>query len=150
MESKHEYAIVGGGLAGAAAIEGIRERDQVGSVLLLGRELDDPYDRPPLSKQLWFGKKKLDDVYLHGRDWYTANKVELKLGRTVTHLDRAGRTLVDDQGDRYNYDKLLLATGGTPRRLQIPGGDLDGVCYYRTLSDYRRTRSEPRRARPPL
>jgi NADPH-dependent 2,4-dienoyl-CoA reductase/sulfur reductase-like enzyme len=141
MDSEHLYLIVGGGLAGASAIEGIRERDRSGSILLLGGEADLPYDRPPLSKQLWLGKKALDEIYLHGREWYAASGVELELGRTAARLDPAAKLVVDDLGRRHRYQRLLLATGGTPRRLSIPGGDLEGVCYYRTLDDFRRTRA---------
>jgi len=136
MESKHDYVIVGGGLAGASAIEGIRQRDQNGSILLLAREPHFPYDRPPLSKQLWFGKKKLEEIYLHNEGWYAANNVELQLGRTVARLEPTSRVVVDDLGNRHLARKVLLATGGAPRHLDIPGGGLDNVCYYRTLDDY--------------
>lgn len=142
MESQYEYVIAGGGLAGAAAIEGIRERDPSGTILLLGREPDPPYDRPPLSKQLWFGKQQVEDIFLHDRAWYDAQRVETQLGRTVARLNPADRVVIDDLGNHHAYRKLLLATGGTPRRLSIPGGDLNGVCYYRTLGDYRRTRAQ--------
>lgn len=141
MESKHDYVIVGGGLAGASAIEGIREQDQNGSVLLLARETHFPYDRPPLSKQLWFGGKKPEEIYLHTEDWYAANNVELQLGRTVTQLDPANRVVIDDVGNRHLGRKVLLATGGVPRHLDIPGGELDNICYYRTFDDYRQIRA---------
>ncbi len=139
MDTAHRYVIVGAGLAGVSAAEGIRERDGAGSILLVGREPALPYDRPPLTKQLWFGKKTLDDVYLHPRDWYGSNGVDLLSGRSVERIDLTGKAVVDAHGDRHRYEKLLLATGGEPRRLAIPGGDLEGVCYYRTLDDYRRT-----------
>ena len=136
MEFKHDYVIVGGGLVGASAIEGIRQRDQNGSVLLLAREPHFPYDRPPLSKQLWFGKKRLEEIYLHNEDWYAANNVELQLGCTVARVEPTSSVVVDDLGNRHFARKVLLATGGAPRHLAIPGGGLDNVCYYRTLDDY--------------
>jgi 3-phenylpropionate/trans-cinnamate dioxygenase ferredoxin reductase subunit len=141
MESKHDYIIVGGGLAGASAIEGIRQRDQNGSILLLAREFDLPYDRPPLSKQLWFGKKTLQEIYFHTKDWYAANNVELQLGRTVAHLDPTSKGVVDDLGNCHFGRKVLLATGGVPRHLDIPGGELDNICYYRTLNNYTQIRT---------
>lgn len=141
MESKHDYIIVGGGLAGASAIEGIRQRDQNGSILLLAREFGLPYDRPPLSKQLWFGKKTLQEIYLHTDNWYAANNVELQLGRTIAHLDPTSKGVVDDLGNRHFGRKVLLATGGVPRHLGIPGGELDNICYYRTLDNYTQIRT---------
>lgn len=140
--TEYDYVIVGGGLAGASAIQGIRERDAKGSVLLIGGETHLPYDRPPLSKQLWFGKTRVEDIFLHAQQFYADNGVTLALGIVASRLDPAQRTVGDAHGNAYRYGKLLLATGGTPRRLTIPGGDLDGVCYFRTLDDYLRTRSE--------
>lgn len=139
--TEYDYVIVGGGLAGASAIEGIRERDARGSVLLIGGESQAPYDRPPLSKKLWFGKTRVEDIFLHAQQFYDENGVTLSLGAMASRLDPAAKTVSDARGNTYRYGKLLLATGGTPRRLSIPGGDLDGVCYFRTLDDYLRTRS---------
>jgi NAD(P)H-nitrite reductase large subunit len=108
---------------------------------MLGREPDLPYDRPPLTKQLWFGKKQPDEIFLHPQEWYQANGIELVQGRSVLQLDLAGKMVIDDTGTRHAYQKLLLATGGEPRRLPIPGGDLEGICYYRSFADYRRMRA---------
>lgn len=137
METQHKYVVVGGGVAGAWAIEGIRECDETGSILLLGAEPHLPYDRPPLSKKLWFGPKKVEEIFVHDRAWYDARKVELRLGVRAERLDLASKVLTDGQGERHRYEKLLLATGGSPRRLSIPGGDLEGICYYRTVDDFR-------------
>jgi NADPH-dependent 2,4-dienoyl-CoA reductase/sulfur reductase-like enzyme len=144
------YIVVGAGLAAASAVEGIRERDQTGSILLIGAEPDPPYDRPPLSKQLWFGSKQVEEVFLHDQAFYTQHRVELRLGTEVVALDPAARTLRDASGTTYQYEKLLLATGGTPRRLTIPGGDLEGLCYFRTLGDYRRLRNQATKGRSAL
>jgi 3-phenylpropionate/trans-cinnamate dioxygenase ferredoxin reductase component len=141
-DQTYAYIIVGGGLAGASAVEGIRERDKSGSVLLLGAEKHLPYDRPPLSKKLWFGKKKVEDIFLHDQAYYDQNGVIATPGVMVTALDAKRKTVVTNDGNRYGYQKLLLATGGAPRRLSVPGGDLDGICYYRTLDDYLRLRAE--------
>jgi NADPH-dependent 2,4-dienoyl-CoA reductase/sulfur reductase-like enzyme len=129
-------------MAGASAVEGIRERDPRGPILLLGAENDLPYDRPPLSKQLWTGGKKVEEITLHGDAFYKQNAVEVRLGVHVTQVDPAAHTIRDDQGNSWRYERLLLATGGTPRRLSIPGGDLEGISYYRSLEHYRRLRDE--------
>jgi 3-phenylpropionate/trans-cinnamate dioxygenase ferredoxin reductase component len=134
----YDYAIVGAGLAGAWAVTGIREVDPNGSILLLGSEPDPPYDRPPLSKQLWFGKKQLADIFLHDAAWYESQGVTLSLGTEVQSLEAAGKTVTDASGRSYGFGKLLLATGGRPRLLPLPGGNLEGICYYRYLSDYRK------------
>ncbi len=132
----YQYIVVGGGLAGASAVEGIRERDKQGSVLLISREAHLPYDRPPLSKKLWFGKKTLESIFLHDGAYYHNEGISVQLATTVTAIDSAKKTVTDDQGKVHGYDKLLLATGGAPRRLAITGGDLDGISYFRTLDDY--------------
>ncbi|MGD1002244.1 MAG: FAD-dependent oxidoreductase [Candidatus Brocadiia bacterium] len=137
-----DYLIVGGGLAGASAVEGIRERDAKRSVAIIGAEEHLPYDRPPLSKKLWFGKKQVKDIFLHDRAFYDRNGVTLFAGRRVVALDVKSKTVADSNGDRHRFEKLLLATGATPQLLPIPGGDLPGICYYRTLDDYQRMRLE--------
>ncbi len=139
---KYTYVIVGGGLAGASAVQGVRELDKNGSILLVGNENHLPYDRPPLSKKLWFGQKKVEDIFIHDREFYEKNAANLVLGTTVTSLDAGQKTVTDDKGRTCFYDKLLLATGGSPARLPISGGDLDGISYYRHLDDYLRIRKE--------
>lgn len=126
----YKYLIVGGGMTGAAAIRGIRELDQEGSIGLVGMESDPPYKRPPLSKGLWKGKP-LDSIWIKTEDL----KAEFHLGRNIVSLDPGSLTIKDDQGTTYKGEKILLATGGTPRRL--PFGS-DQIIYYRTLPDYRR------------
>ncbi len=141
-EQAYEYIIVGGGLAGASAVEGIREQDKKGAILLIGSEKHLPYDRPPLTKKLWFGKKKVEDIFLHDRTFYDQNEVTVASGLTVTSLDAKQKTITAGDGKRYRFQKLLLATGGVPRTLSIPGGNTEGICYFRTLDDYLRLRTE--------
>ncbi len=136
----YPYIIIGGGLAGAAAADGVRELDKNGGILLIGTEKHLPYDRPPLSKKLWFGKKTVEEIFLHDHSYYVQNGVAVVPGITVTVLDPKQKTIKTNEGKLYRYDKLLLATGGTPRALPIPGGDLEGIFYYRTLDDYLRLR----------
>jgi NADPH-dependent 2,4-dienoyl-CoA reductase/sulfur reductase-like enzyme len=126
----YPYLIVGGGMTADAAVRGIRELDAVGAVGLVGAETDPPYARPPLSKALWKGEP-FDSVWRKT----DALKVDLHLGRRVTALVLGEKRVVDDRGASYTFDKLLLATGGTPRRLPFGGDD---VIYFRTLDDYRR------------
>jgi len=140
MKQAYDYVIVGGGLAGASAVLGIRELDTAGKILLVGEESYLPYDRPPLSKKLWFGKKKVEDIFLHDRAFYDKHAVTLALGATAARLDPDAKTLTTTRGETYGYGKLLLATGCKSRTLDIPGGDLDGICYFRSLDDYLHTR----------
>ncbi|HWX22813.1 MAG TPA: FAD-dependent oxidoreductase [Candidatus Binatia bacterium] len=129
----YQYLIVGGGMTGAAAVEGIREVDSNGSIGLLTAESDPPYDRPPLSKGLWNGKA-VDTIWRK-----TGNKgVSVHLGRVVKGIEPRQKRVVDDTGEFFTYQTLLLATGGKPRRL--PFGD-DQIIYFRTLADYRRLRA---------
>jgi 3-phenylpropionate/trans-cinnamate dioxygenase ferredoxin reductase component len=139
---EYDYIVVGGGLAGASAIEGIRERDDAGSVLLIGDEPHPPYDRPPLSKKLWFGKKKVEDIFVKSPEFYMENNVDTAIGVGVARVNPGGRAITDSRGYEFGYEKLLLATGGVPRKLTIPGGDLDGIFYYRYLDDYLKLRQE--------
>jgi NADPH-dependent 2,4-dienoyl-CoA reductase/sulfur reductase-like enzyme len=121
------YLIIGGGMTGDAAVRGIREHDGDGRILLVGEEPHPPYKRPPLSKKLWAGG---DESSI----WKNTESVDLVLGRRIVSLDVDARRAADDQGEEYAYEKVLLATGGDPRRL---GGDDGDVVYFRRLDDYR-------------
>ena len=133
---RYDYVIVGGGLTGASAIEGIRAHDAEKSILLLSRENHPPYHRPPLSKGLWFGKETKDNLPVHADAFYREQRVELALRREVEELDPVARKVWDDHGDSYEYGELLLATGGWPRRLNVEGAEIEGIHYYRYLEDY--------------
>ncbi len=135
MASSPTFVIVGAGLAGAKAAQTLREEGFAGRVILLGAEPERPYERPPLSKGLLLGTTGRLDAYVHDLGWYEAHDVELRTATRVTAVDRDLRQVVLDGGERLGYDKLLLATGSTPRRLDVPGADLDGVRYLRTLDD---------------
>jgi NADPH-dependent 2,4-dienoyl-CoA reductase/sulfur reductase-like enzyme len=128
----YRYLIIGGGMTAAAAIEGIREVDAQGSVGVISAETHRPYNRPPLSKGLWTGKKT------EGQIWRPAPEgVEFHLGRRAQSIDLAHQQVVDDQGTTYGFAKLLLATGGDPRRLPFGG---EQVIYFRTLESYHQLR----------
>jgi 3-phenylpropionate/trans-cinnamate dioxygenase ferredoxin reductase subunit len=137
----YDYVIIGGGLTGASAVEGIRELDATGSMLLAGEERHIPYDRPPLSKKLWLGKMKVADIFLHDRKFYDTHAVTLALGAKVARIDPGKKSITNTGGETFGYRKLLLATGCKVRKLAIPGGDLDDLCYFRSLDDYLRTRA---------
>ena len=142
MEHSCRYLIIGASLAGVSAIKGIRAHDALGSILLVGQELHMPYHRPPLTKDLWFGKKQLADIYIKKMEYYLEQQVGVVPGTHITRLDAEAHRAEDAHGNSYRYEKALLATGGTPRRLDIPGGDLEGIYYYRTLDHYQSLRAE--------
>jgi 3-phenylpropionate/trans-cinnamate dioxygenase ferredoxin reductase subunit len=131
----YPYVIVGAGMAGHAAVKGIREVDPEAIIALVGLDPNPPYKRPPLTKDLWKGKP-LESI------WYPSDMpgVDLFLGRRVKNLAPRRKEIIDDRGEVFSYDKLLLATGGTPRPLGL--GAADEYCVtYRTVDDYRRLRS---------
>ncbi len=127
----HRYLVVGGGMTGHAAAAAIRELDPAGALGMIAAEPDRPYARPPLSKGLWLGKSE-ESVWLP-----EVPGLDLLLGRRALALDAKAREVRDDRGEVHRYEKLLLATGGEPRRLPSGG---DRVIYLRTFRDYRRLR----------
>ncbi len=142
MDQHCDYLIIGGGLAGASAVEGIRELDTSRSIVIISAEEVLPYDRPPLSKKLWFGKKEVKDIFLHDRSFYEQKGVRLVLGEAAKILNAKDKTVVVGGGETYRFGKLLLATGGIPQSLDIPGGSNEEVSYYRLLGDYQRIRQQ--------
>jgi len=127
-----KYLIIGAGMTADAAVRGIRELDPKGSIALIGDDRDPPYDRPPLSKGLWKGKP-LDSIWRKTEE----RTAELFLGRTVKLIEPQKKQVQDDRRVSYTYERLLLATGGTPRKLPFGG---ENIIYFRTLEDYRRLR----------
>ncbi|GAA0640955.1 FAD-dependent oxidoreductase [Streptomyces thermocarboxydovorans] len=141
VDADQTFVIVGGGLAGAKAAETLREEGFTGRVILICDERDQPYERPPLSKGYLLGKKERESVFVHEPAWYARHDVELHLGQTVDAVDPAARTVrFGEDGTTVRYDKLLLATGAEPRRLDIPGTDLAGVHHLRRLAHAERLR----------
>jgi 3-phenylpropionate/trans-cinnamate dioxygenase ferredoxin reductase subunit len=141
MTTQPSFIIVGGGLAGALAAETLREEGFDGRITLLGEEPHRPYERPPLSKDYLQGKADRDSIFAHPEPWYADHAVELRLGTAVTSLDPASRTVTTASGVQLGYDKLLLTTGSTPRRISVPGADLDGVRYLRSVDDSERIKA---------
>ncbi|HET7824502.1 MAG TPA: FAD-dependent oxidoreductase [Anaeromyxobacter sp.] len=128
----YRYLIIGGGMTGHAAAAAIRELDRDGAIGILSAEADRPYVRPLLSKGLWLGKAE-DTVWMP-----EVAGVDLRLGCRAVSIDTKAREVVDEKGGVHKYEKLLLATGGDPRRLPYGG---DRVVYYRTIRDYKRVRA---------
>jgi NADPH-dependent 2,4-dienoyl-CoA reductase/sulfur reductase-like enzyme len=135
MPAKPSYVIVGASLAGAKAAQTLRDEGFDGAVVLIGTEDLRPYERPPLSKGYLVGKDDADSVYVHEADWYAEHDVDLRLGVTVTSIDRAARQVALSDGEPVGYDKLLITTGASPRQLRVTGADLAGVLYLRSLPD---------------
>jgi 3-phenylpropionate/trans-cinnamate dioxygenase ferredoxin reductase component len=146
MTTEPSFLIVGGGLAGAIAAQTLREEGFDGRITLLGAESHRPYERPPLSKDYLQGNADRDSIFVHPETWYVDHAVDLCLGAAVTSLDPDSRTVTTATGARLGYDKLLLATGSTPRRLSLPGSDLDGVQYLRSVDDSDRIKASFARA----
>jgi 3-phenylpropionate/trans-cinnamate dioxygenase ferredoxin reductase subunit len=129
------YVIVGGGLAAASAVEGIRELDPKGPITLLGLERELPYHRPPLSKTFLAGKDSVESVRVHDASWYRGLKVRVRLGQQAKSIHIGKQSVALENGERVNYDRLLVASGSAARRLQVPGAESPGILYLRTLAD---------------
>ncbi|MGW1198269.1 NAD(P)/FAD-dependent oxidoreductase [Streptomyces sp. NPDC002536] len=140
VDADQTFVIVGGGLAGAKAAETLRSEGFTGRVILICDERDHPYERPPLSKGYLTGKTDREDVFVHEPAWYAQADIELHLGQPAVALDRAAKTVRLGDGTVVAYDKLLLATGAEPRRLDIPGTGLAGVHHLRRLAHAERLR----------
>jgi 3-phenylpropionate/trans-cinnamate dioxygenase ferredoxin reductase component len=129
------FVIVGAGLAAAKAAEALRDEGFDGKVLLIGEEPERPYERPPLSKDYLRGAAPREKAYVHSDFFYGARDIELVTGTSVTALDPVRSRITLDDGEELAYDRLLLATGAQPNHLTVPGSDLEGIHYLRTLAD---------------
>src|ERR1700685_973979 len=135
------FVIAGASLAGAKAAETLRDEGFDGQIVLLGAEPERPYERPPLSKGYLLGNDELDSVFVHPAEWYAEHDIDLRMGVTVTGIDRAASAVIVSDDSIVHYDKLLLSTGASPRRLSFPGSDRDEVRYLRTTADSERLRA---------
>lgn len=140
------YVIVGTGLAAVRAVEALREAGSSEPIVMVGAEHVLPYDRPPLSKEFLRGETTLEDARIHGEDFFRDHGVELVLGAAAKRLYARTRTIELDDGQRIAFDKLLIATGATPRRLPVRGAELDGVMTLRTGTDALRLKTALARA----
>jgi 3-phenylpropionate/trans-cinnamate dioxygenase ferredoxin reductase component len=131
------FAIVGAGLAGAKAAETLRTEGFDGRLVLIGDEPERPYERPPLSKDYLRGEAE-DRPYVHDQGFYADNSIELWHSTRATGVDTGMGELLLEGDRRLGYDRLLITTGALPRRLDVPGTELDGIHYLRTVTDSRR------------
>ena len=141
MTTSEQIVIVGGGLAGAKSAEALRDEGYTGRIVLFAAESHAPYERPPLSKAYLKGESPVADTLVHPEGWYVDHDVELRLGTGVTAIERTDHQVVATDGSRTAYDTLLLATGASPRHSDLPGADLGGVLYLRTIDDSDRLRA---------
>ncbi|GAA2812469.1 FAD-dependent oxidoreductase [Kitasatospora paracochleata] len=139
MDTTH--VILGASLAGAKAAEALRAEGHQGPIVLIGEEPDRPYERPPLSKGYLLGKTEREKIFVHPAGWYAEHGVDLRLGTAATALDLAARTVTLADGERVGFGKLLLATGASPRRIPVPGGDAEHVLYLRRVGDSERLKA---------
>ena len=136
----HTIVIAGASVAGAQAAETLRAEGFDGRIVLVGAESEPPYERPPLSKGFLQGNVREDEFILHAADWYAEQGIDLRLGVHTTSLNIPAKHVMLDTSETLGYDQLLIATGATPRRLSIPGSDLAGVHYLRSVADARAIR----------
>jgi 3-phenylpropionate/trans-cinnamate dioxygenase ferredoxin reductase subunit len=146
MAAKQTFVIAGASLAGAKAAETLRAEGFDGRVLLVGEEAVRPYERPPLSKAYLRGEVGFDDAAVHAENFYQEQEIELLTSTTVTSIDPVSKRVTLDPGGPLTYDQLLLATGATTRTISIPGADLDGIYYLRSLASCDALREELKRA----
>jgi 3-phenylpropionate/trans-cinnamate dioxygenase ferredoxin reductase subunit len=139
MPENQTYVVLGGGLAGAVAAEGLRQHGFEGRLVLIGDEAERPYERPPLSKEYLRGESE-EMPYVHPQALYAEQGIELWTSSLVGGIDTGARRLALDDGRTLEYDRLLIATGAEPRRLEVPGAELDGIRYLRTAEDSRAIR----------
>ncbi|MGC9358580.1 MAG: NAD(P)/FAD-dependent oxidoreductase [Anaerolineae bacterium] len=142
-----KYLIIGGGLAGGRAIDGIRELDKEGSIILVGKEPRPPYNRPPLSKSFLRGEKPREEIFLESESYYREEGVDLLLGITVESLDPEKKQVTLSNGEIISFQKALLATGGHPIEPPIPGMALEGVHTLRTVENSAAIREEAQQGR---
>lgn len=130
-----KYLLIGGGVASGQAAKNIREKDPDGSITIVGEEPYVPYDRPPLSKEFMRGEKRREELFFDPKEYFHEKKIDLILSTSVQKLELSGTTALLSNGETLAFEKALIATGGRPIRLNIPGAQLQGVYYLRTIDD---------------
>jgi 3-phenylpropionate/trans-cinnamate dioxygenase ferredoxin reductase component len=146
VDREVDFLLIGGGIASAHCAAELRRRGAEGSILLVGREPDPPYDRPPLSKEFLRGEAEREDAHVHDRGWYRDNDVELLTGKSVIGLDTGARTAKLQGKQEVGFDKALIATGAMVNILRVDGVQLDGIHYLRALGNSEGIREDVRAA----
>jgi 3-phenylpropionate/trans-cinnamate dioxygenase ferredoxin reductase subunit len=141
IRAVQQIVIIGGGLAGTGAAGSLREENFTGRIVLISSDAAPPYDHVPLSKNYLRGEPGHHQLFLHDESFYRQRSIDLRLGTTVTAIDTARHRVRLDSGEHVGYDKLLIATGSSNRKLRVPGNDLGGIFYLRTLADADRLKS---------
>jgi len=145
-ERKVEFLLVGGGFASAHCATELRKRGAEGEILLVGREPEVPYERPPLSKEYMRGESERSDAYVHPASWYEENDVELLTGRNVMSLDPEQRSAKLQGGDEVRFEKALLATGANVNILRVEGAENEGIHYLRAFGNTEAIRADAEKA----
>lgn len=127
--------VVGAGLAAATTIQTLREEGFDDPIILIGEEVDRPYERPPLSKEYLQGRTDLADLYVHPSGWYNDHEVDTRFGQRAMGIDRNTSVVYLRAGEAVGYQQLVLTTGSSPRTLNLPGTELAGIHTLRTISD---------------
>src|SRR4051794_9515191 len=135
MNGQRTFVIVGASLAGAKAAEALRDDGFDGRIVLLGAEEERPYERPELSKKYLRGEVDRDSLYVHDERFYEEQQIDLRTGTTVTAIDPVAGEVAVEGGERLAFDSALIATGAEPRRLSVPGAELDEILYLRRVGD---------------
>ncbi|MCS7275580.1 MAG: FAD-dependent oxidoreductase [Dehalococcoidia bacterium] len=135
MAPRSTVVIVGANLAGGRAAEALRKEGFDGRIFLVGEEPHPPYERPPLSKEYLRGEMPREELFVQPESFWAEQEIELLMGVRAVSLDLAHKRVELSSGERLSFDKLLLATGGRVRRLEVPGADLEGIHYLRTVDD---------------
>ncbi|MGH9284057.1 MAG: NAD(P)/FAD-dependent oxidoreductase [Acidimicrobiales bacterium] len=141
VASSQTFVIVGASLAGANAAQALRSEGFDGRVILVGEEAERPYERPPLSKEHLRGQDEPGSIFVHPEAFYAEQGIELRSSTRVAALHPGDRRVETADGEAIGYDRLLLATGAQPRRMDVPGSDLGGIHYLRTVQDSDRLRA---------
>jgi len=141
-DRKVDFLLIGGGLASAQCAAELRKRGAEGSILLVGREPEPPYERPPLSKEYMRGEAERADAYVNPPSWYEENGVELLSGRNVMSLDAESRTVKVQGGEEVAFDKALIGTGAMVNILRLEGAENEGIHYLRAFGNSDAIRAE--------
>src|SRR5438876_6826344 len=145
MQTK--YLLIGGGLASSQAAKELRDHDAEGAITLVGAEPYLPYDRPPLSKEFMRGEKPRDQLFFDSEQEFQNRRISKRTGVAIHRLHTGDKTAELNNGETIMFDKAFIATGGQPVRLNLPGGQLGGVHYLRTLDDAAQISAEAREGR---
>ena len=133
--------IIGGSHAGSQFAISLRQGGWLGNITIIGEERDYPYHRPPLSKTFLSGEKKIEDILLRPAELYEKSRISIRLGERVKSIDRANKSVITNNNNIINYDKLVIATGARVRKIPVPGSETEGVYYLRNSDDVNKIKS---------